>query len=226
MTASVTPAAPGVSTVRSVRARLVAPAAATGALMLIYLLVRPYGDAGGATSAEAAAAFASTRWVVAHLAGLLALASYAQLAVRLADHVPGPVSSMSRTLGVGGLVLTLPYFGAETFALHVLGRQARAGDTAVLELVAPIREQPVALTLFGLGLALLAASAVLFALSWSRSGTGPAWAVWPLAVCVALFLPHFFLPPVGRMLFGVLYAVACLVLLVGLRAGSAESGAS
>lgn len=201
------------------RDRLIAPAVGTGALMLIYLLARPYGDASGATTPEAADAFASTWWVVAHVAGALALASYAWLALRLADFVPGVAGSLSRALGLGGLVLALPYFGAETFALHVIGKQAVAGNTAVLDLVEPIRNQPVAMTMFGLGLVLLAVSAVLLAMTWWRSGTGPAWAVWPLTAAVVLFLPHFFLPPGGRVAYGVLYAVVCVLLLLGLTRG-------
>ena len=201
------------------RAHLLAPTVASGALMLIYLLARPYGDASGATTPDAAEAFASAWWVVAHVAGALALASYARLAMRLADLVPGLVSSLSRRLGLGGLVLVLPYFGAETFALHVIGKEAVAGNTAALDLVEPIRNQPVAMALFGLGLVLLAASAVLLALSWWRSGTGPAWAVWPLTAGVVLFLPHFFLPPGGRMAFGVAYAVAAALMLLALTRG-------
>ncbi|USQ81733.1 hypothetical protein [Ornithinimicrobium faecis] len=201
------------------RDRLIAPTVGTGALMLIYLLARPYGDASGATTPEAADAFASIWWVVAHVAGALTLASYAWLALRLADLVPGVAGSLSRALGLGGLVLALPYFGAETFALHVIGKQAVAGNTAVLDLVEPIRNQPVAMTMFGLGLVLLAVSAVLLAMTWWRSGTGPAWAVWPLTAAVVLFLPHFFLPPGGRVAYGVLYAVACVLLLLGLTRG-------
>lgn len=126
--------------------------------------------------------------------------------------VPGRVSSLSRTLGLGGLVLVLPYFGAETFALHVIGKEGVAGNTAALDLVEPIRNQPVAMVMFGLGLVLLAASAVLLALTWWRSGTGPAWSVWPLATLVTLFLPQFFLPPAGRMAYGVAYAVAAALI--------------
>ena len=52
---------------------LAMPAASAGILMATYLLLRPYGDADSATSPEAAAAYASQWWVVAHLAGADAL---------------------------------------------------------------------------------------------------------------------------------------------------------
>lgn len=219
MTATRTPLTTDRPTRSLGRAHLLAPTVGTGALMLLYLLARPYGDAAGATTTEAAAAFASTWWVVAHVAGALALACYAWLTVRLADLVPGAVSRLARTFGLGGLVLALPYFGAETFALHVIGREAAAGNAALLDLVEPIRGQPVAIVMFGLGLVLLAASAILLALTWWRSGAGPAWSVWPLTAGMVLFLPHFFLPPGGQMAFGVAYAVAAVILLLGLTRG-------
>jgi len=188
------------------------PAVASGLLMLLYLTMRPYGDAGTELTMEAAAAFASPWWLVAHVAGALALATYALLAVRVAAGSTGRAGPLSRATALTGLVLVLPYYGAETFALHVIGQEALTGDPAVLGVVEPIRNQPVAMTMFGVGLVLLAVSAVLLALAWVRSGTGPAWSIWPLAAGIMLFLPQFFLPPGGRMVFGVAYAVAAAVL--------------
>lgn len=198
------------------RAHLMVPTLATGALMLLYLLARPYGDVDDATRPEAARAFASTWWVVAHLAGAFALASYAVLAVRLADVAAGAMGSVGRRLALVGVVLVLPYFGAETFALHVIGREALAGSPGVLGLVDSIRDQPVAVTMFGLGLLCLALSAVVLALVWQRSGATPLWSLWPLATGVVLFLPHFFLAPAGRMAFGIAYAVAAGIFARGL----------
>ncbi|WP_151525884.1 hypothetical protein [Serinicoccus kebangsaanensis] len=194
---------------------LAGPAVGSGLGMAAYLLLRPYGDAGGSTTAEAAAAFASVWWVVAHLCGVLALASFARLALRLADLVPGVAARISRWASLVGLVLVLPYYGAETFALHVLGRVAVAGDEATLGLVDPVRDQPAAMAVFAVGLLLLALGGLSFGLAWQRhTPSGPAWLGWPVGVLVALVLPQFFLPPVGRMTFGVLYALAALSLAV------------
>lgn len=198
---------------------LVAPTVGTGVLMAAYLLLRPYGDAGGPTGAAAAAAFASPWWIVAHLCGALALASAGRLALRLSDVVPGPLARTARWTGLAGAVLVLPYYGAETFGLHALGRAAVAGDPAVLALVPEVRDQPAATATFGLGLLLLAVSGTLVALAWQRS-SGSA-AAWPLGVLLALVLPQFYLPPAGRMAFGVLYAVAAAVLVVALARGGA-----
>lgn len=201
---------------------LIAPTIGTGVLMAAYLLARPYGDTG--SEADAARAFASTSWVVAHVCGALALASFGRLALRLSALVDSLPARIARTTGLAGTVLALPYYGAETFGLHAVGRRVAAGDTAAFALVDEIRNQPVAVTMFSLGLLLLAVSGVATALAWSRSRpAGPrwaAWAAWPLGVGIALVLPQFYLPPVGRMAFGVLYLAAALVLVVpALRAG-------
>lgn len=182
--------------------RLIAPALGTGLLMAGYLLLRPYGDAQGAL----AHAFASTRWVAAHVCGALALASFARLTLRLDEHLGTRLSRAASWAGLAGTVLVLPYYGAETFALHVIGARALTGDVRVLELVPLIRNQPVALTMFGVGLLLLAAGGVIAAIAWQRERG--AWTLWPLGALMAGVLPQFYRPPVGRMAFGVLVLVA------------------
>lgn len=195
---------------------LVMPAMASGLLMAIYLLLRPYGDHGSVTTPEAAAAFASTWWVVAHLAGALALVQLARLGLRIDDLLSTTTTALARWSGLAGAVLVLPYYGAETFGLHAIGR---LGTPEALALVAQVRNHPAALTTFGLGLLLLAVSGVSTALAWQgtvRSGrwAGPAWAAWPLATAAVLVLPQFYLPPAGRMAFGCAYAAAALLLAV------------
>lgn len=188
---------------------LLVPLAMTGILMAVYLLARPYGDspAVASTAAERAAAFASPWWVAAHVAGALALAMFGRLALRLADLArPSLPARLARWAGLAGATLVLPYFGAETFALHVIGRRAAAGEPSLLGLVEEIRNQSVAITLFGVGLLLLAVAGIAFALAWTRHAGSRA--AWPLGVLMALVLPQFYLPPVGRMAFGVLYLLA------------------
>lgn len=189
---------------------LTAPIVGTGLLMALYLLLRPYGDAADPTSLTAAEAFASRRWLASHVAGMLAIASIGRLAMRLHGLKPSSTTRAARSLGLAGVVLVLPYYGAETFALHALGGHAVAtGDPGALALVAPIRDGAVAMTMFGAGLLMLAATGVLLGVVGRRLG----WMAWPLGVMIALLLPQFFLPPVGRMAFGALYAVAAAVLL-------------
>lgn len=180
--------------------------------MAAYLLSRPYGDVGGGDTPAAAAAFSSGRWIAAHVCGALALASFAALAIRLTDVLEGRLARLARGTSCLGTVLVLPYYGAETFALHVLGRSAAVGDLRVLALVAEVRDQPVAVAMFAVGLLSLAVSGITFAVAWSRSGFGPQWAAWPLGISVALVLPQFFLPPAGRIVFGLVYLVSALIL--------------
>ncbi len=197
---------------------LLAPTLGTGGLMAAYLLLRPYGDTG--SDLDVARALASTSWVVAHVCGAAALACFGWLTVRLHDAVDGTATRVARATGLLGTMLVLPYYGAETFGLHAVGVRAVAGDTTALDLVDQIRNQPAAITAFGLGLLLLAVAGITTAVAWSRADlAGPTWAAWPLGVAVALVLPQFYLPPSGRMAYGVAYLVAALLLAAG-SAGS------
>ena len=185
---------------------LTALAGTTGALMACYLLLRPYGDSGGGETAAAADAFASPLWIWSHLAGAAALVALAALWALIST---GPL----RWGAPIGAALVLPYYGAETFALHAIGIHAQS-QPDVLSLVPAVRDNPVAMTLFGIGLIALAAAGIAAALTWrrahSRNSQHPvvAGAYLPLAVVAALFLPQFFVPPAGRIAYGLLFAAA------------------
>ncbi|SNC73452.1 hypothetical protein SAMN05445756_1972 [Kytococcus aerolatus] len=198
---------------RSDLRRLVAPAVGAGLSMALYLGLRPYGDQSD-DPVQVAEAFASVAWVGSHLGGMAALASVGRLALRTADLLPGALARAGRWSGLAGAVLVMPYYGAETFSLHVIGRQAAAGALSpeeVVVLAEQIRSEPVAMSLFGAGLVLLAVAGVLVGAAWHRSLAGPRrWAAWPLAVMVALVLPQYYLPGPLRVVFGVVFALAAL----------------
>lgn len=185
---------------------LLAPTVVTGALMAAYLLLRPYGDAHEPTEAQA---YTSPAWVVSHLCGILALAAVAVLVGRLARQVPGRGVAVADALALPSVVLIALYYGAETFALAVVADALPQSDA--LALVDGIRNHPVAMTAFALGLVGLGVAALLAARAWQRSEKVAGWALCPLAVMVALVLPQFFLPVAGRMAFGVVYAIAAAV---------------
>lgn len=200
---------------------LTMPAATSGLLMAAYLLLRPYGDAISATSPGAAAAFAHPSWVLAHLAGALALVQLGRVGLRIDDALRTPTTRIARGSGLAGALLVLPYYGAETFGLHAIGLTGLT-DPSVLPAVEAVRGHPAAVTTFGLGLLLLAVSGTATAIAWGgavRAGrwAATAWAAWPLAAGALLLLPQFFLPPAGRMAFGVGYAAAAVVLAVAAR---------
>jgi hypothetical protein len=104
--------------------------------------------------------------------------------------------------------MVLPYYGAEAFALHALG--LRSSGEALAAAADAVRNGPVQLAVFGVGLLLFAVSAVLVALR------GRALAL-PFAVAMVLFLPQFFLPPALRIAHGVLLGVGCVLLAIAVR---------
>lgn len=81
-----------------------------------------------------------------------------------------------------------------------------------------------AMTVFVIGLLLVAVAAVLAAIAVWRSGSLPRWSAVPLAALLATMLPQFFLPHAGRIAWGVLVAIAALWLATALwRASTVRS---
>lgn len=187
--------------------------AVAGALFLAFPLLRPWVPEDVA-SPELAAAFGSGRWIAAHLCGaagfLLLPAAFLGLRGRLAGtrgQAPASGAVVTAWFGTG---LVLPYFGAEIFGIHAVARDAlTTGALDFLPTIDAIRTQPVAMTLFGLGLLAVAASGVLMAVATWRGGLVPRWIGIPLAAGLVLYLPQFFLAPAGRVAHGVLLAAGC-----------------
>lgn len=188
---------------------LLLPTIGSGIFMALYLVARPYGDAG--SHADTAQAFASTAWIIAHICGGLALAAIGQLGLRLHDLNGSTSARTARFSGLGGVILTLPYYGAETFGLHAVGHLALT-NPAALEVAGDIRNQPAALFMFGMGLLLLTATGTSIGVAASRSlHLRPNWAGWPLALMIAAFPAQFFVPPAGRIVFGIVYALSAVL---------------
>ncbi len=195
--------------------------AVAGALFLAFPLLRPWVPEDVATP-DLAAAFASGRWIAAHLCGaagfLLLPGAFLALREQLAGtrgRAPASGAVVTSWLGAG---LVLPYFGAEIFGVHAIARDAlTTGSLDFLPTIEAIRLQPVAMTLFGLGLLAVGASGVLAAVAAGRGGLAPRWVGIPLAAGLALYLPQFFTPPAGRIAHGVLLAVGCWLLAWSMR---------
>ena len=206
---------------------------AAGLAFLLFPLLRPWPDETVA-SADLATAFASDRWVVAHLCGILGLGLIAPALLGLRTVLAGAGSgagagtSAGRAAGVRsatwalitawtGAGLAALYFGAEIFGIRTLAEAAlRDGDLGLLAEVEVLRMQPWAVTAFGAGLILLAAAGVLVAVALWRSGsrgTGahPRWIGLPLALGLVLVLPQFFGGPELRITHGFLVAVGCVL---------------
>jgi hypothetical protein len=163
-----------------------------GLLFVAYPVVRPWGDS---TVAGAAAAFSSPAWVVAHLA---AVAGFVLVGLALRGF--GRAAEVTWWVGAG---LVLPYYGAEVFALHVLGQ--RLSGQQLSDVAEAIRLGPAAAVVFVAGLVALAVAGVLVAV---REGA----VALPFAVAMIGFLPQFFAGPEVRIAHGVLLGIGLLLL--------------
>ena len=178
---------------------------------MLFPVVRPYADE---TTAAGLESFASPAWLVSHLSGAAALILLPLGLLALGRDVLARAAFVTTWLGSA---LSLPYYGAETFALSAIGRRADDAPEAALELVDAVRTGGVQLVTFGTGLVLLAVGGVLAALAVRRSTTLPRWSGAPLAAGLVLFLPQFYAAPALRMMHGVLLGGGCLVLSLALR---------
>ena len=209
-----------------IRAGAIALAAA-GLLFLAYPALRPWHDEG--TVAGATASMSSTAWVTAHFFAMLAfiLMPLGLLALRaaLAATRVEPLALTAAVLAWIGSGLVLPYYGAEDFGLHAIAGSAgpRAG---LLSLVHAVRYQPLAMTIFGTGLLLLAAAAIMAEIAVWRSHILPRASGILFATGMALFLPQFFAPAAVRIAHGVLLAAGSIILAAALWAAASRPRAA
>jgi hypothetical protein len=90
-----------------------------------------------------------------------------------------------------GAGLTLPYYGAEAFGLHVIGHEAvRQHNPMLVHLAAEVRNGP-GLILFVPGLLMLGIGAIALGASVWRSGVLPRRSGLPFALGFALYIPQF-----------------------------------
>ncbi|QSB13825.1 hypothetical protein JQS43_20060 [Natronosporangium hydrolyticum] len=181
-----------------------------GALLLLYPATRPWDDESQAETAQAA--FSSGAWVASHNFGILGfiLAALGLLAVaHTLRHTASATTALTAAvlfwLGAG---LVLPYYGAETFGLHEVAEAARAGATFdLLELTDAIRDNPVAMTTFALGLLGLAIGGVMAGVAIVRTTALPRIPAILVAIGFATYLPQFFTPAAVRIGHGALLAI-------------------
>lgn len=217
--------------------------AAAGVAFLLFPVLRPWPDETVA-STDLASAFASDRWVVAHLFGILGLALIAPALLGLRALLVGDGSAGAGRAGNPGVRsatwalvtawagagFAALYFGAEIFGIRTIAEAAlRDGDLGLLADVEVLRMQPWAVTLFGAGLLLLAVAGVLLAVAlWRSGGQGsdaqgarphPRWIGLPLALGLVLVLPQFFGGPELRITHGALFAAGCVLVAVAVGRG-------
>src|SRR5262249_14283612 len=131
---------------------------------LLYPGLRPWADES--TADGALHAMSSPWWVATHLFAMVGfiLASLAMLRVN-------QTAAVIMWIGAG---LTLPYYGAEDFALNTIATKVADGQQLdLLDLAESIRYHPAAITTFAIGLILLGVGAIVAAVAVWRSGTLP-----------------------------------------------------
>jgi hypothetical protein len=214
------------TTASRVRAGAVALAAA-GVLFLAYPALRPWHDEGQVPGATAS--MSSAAWVAAHFFAMLGfiLIPLGLLALRsaLAPTRVEPLALTAAVLAWIGSGLVLPYYGAEDFGLHAIA--GSVGSRAdLLGLVDAVRYQPLAVTIFGTGLLLLAAAAVIAAIAVWRSNVLPRTSAILFATGMALFLPQLFGPAAVRIGHGILLAAGLIVLAAAVWASAGRPRAA
>jgi hypothetical protein len=185
--------------------------ALAGILLFLYPALRPYSNEASLQGAEA---FASPFWILAHM---LAIGGFILLALSLLGLYGVLRNTPIRRLMAVALILTwigvgftLPYYGAEIFALHAIGQAAVSQHSvALLPLVNAVRYGP-AIFVFAVGLLLLAVGPILVAIAVWRSGVLSRWSGIVFALGFALYIPQFSASPPIRVAHGALVAIGCL----------------
>ncbi|WP_426309369.1 hypothetical protein [Cellulosimicrobium sp. E-16] len=220
---STTTAAPATPTSSTSTRRLTAAAlVAAGAGFVLFPVLRPWPDEARPT-AELAAAFASDRWVVAHLCGILAIGLLAPallglrstVAARAPRRTADLLASATGLVWAGGFLAAL-FFGAEMFGIQAIASAATSTSdpaaTGFLDVVTDLRAGSLAVTLFGAGLILLAAGGLLAAVA--LRGVARWWFTLPFTLGLVLLLPQFWGSPGLRVAHGVLLGAGCVLLAV------------
>jgi hypothetical protein len=180
--------------------------ATAGVLFLLYPAVRPWSDETTVDGAQQA--MASPAWVAAHAFAMLGFVLVPLALLALRDMI-GLVPTVVMSAGAG---LTLPYYGAEDFGLHA----AATKGSDLLAVAEATRYNPVAITMFGVGLVTLAVGAILAAVAIRRSAVLPRSSGIVFAVGFALFLPQFFTPAPVRIAHGVVMLAGLVWLAVAM----------
>jgi len=198
-----------------------------GILFVVYEAAAPRLDQ---TTLEGAESWTTVGWTVAHISAIIGLIliplGYGALRGYLEGTRNEKTAFLAATIGYIGSALTISYYGAEVYGLKAIGQRAvDDGDASMTEVGNAFRYDPTAMSVFAIGLALIAIAAVLAAVAVWRSGTLNRWSAVPLAALLVTMLPQYFLPPSGRIAWGALVTVAALWLAAELWRASAKSPA-
>lgn len=198
--------------------------AIAGVLFAVYEVAAPRTDQ---TTLDGAASWASAGWSIAHISAIIGLILIPLGYGAIRDFLDGTpqerTAHLAAVIGYIGSGLTISYYGAEVYGLKAIGERAVAdGDPSLTDVGNDFRLDPTAMTVFAIGLLLVAVAAVLASIAVWRSGSLPRWSAVPLAALLVTMLPQYFLPHAGRIAWGVLVAVAALWLAAALWRASGD----
>lgn len=192
----------GVARVSRPLAARAAALALAGVAFATYPAIRGYGLEIGLAGAEL---WARPAWLAAHVLGMAGFV--------LAGWGLAAVDRRAGRWGLLGAVLVLPYYGAEAFGLHALGRRAtETGDASMAAAADMFRYGPVALTVFALGLTLVAAAGLRLLVLVPRATAVSRVGLSLVGLALATYLPQFFATPTGRVVHGAVLGVGLVVL--------------
>ena len=186
--------------------------AIAGVLFAVYEAAAPRTDQ---TTLDGAASWTTAGWSIAHISAIVGLIliplGYGAIRGLLEDTPHERIAFLAATIGYIGSGLTISYYGAEVYGLKAIGQRAIADrDASLTDVGNDFRLDPTAMTVFAIGLLLIAIAAVLAAVAVWRSGSLPRWSAVPLAALLVTMLPQYFLPHGLRIVWGVLVAAAAL----------------
>jgi len=200
--------------------------AASGIAFVLYPAIRPFSDEA---SLQAAAAFASSAWLVAHMLGMIGFTLIPIGLLGLDTAVRGTsaerLSFSTLVVSLIGTGLTLPYYGGEAYGLHAIGQEALKQHSVALVALANDVRFGAGVVMFGAGLTSLAVGAIMAAIVVWRSGLFWKWSGAPFALAFVLYVPQFFGAQPLRVAHGLLVAAGCLWLAAGLWQVSRRSTA-
>ena len=196
--------------------------AIAGVLFAVYEAAAPRTDQ---TTLDGAASWTTAGWSIAHISAIVGLIliplGYGAIRGLLEDTPHERIAFLAATIGYIGSGLTISYYGAEVYGLKAIGQRAIADrDASLTDVGNDFRLDPTAMTVFAIGLLLIAIAAVLAAVAVWRSGSLPRWSAVPLAALLVTMLPQYFLTHGMRIAWGVLVAAAALWLASALWRGA------
>jgi hypothetical protein len=200
----------------STRTTVAAGLVVAGLTFAAYPALRPYGPESGPAGA---ADFGSAAWLVAHVLGMVGFVVLAFTLRAAASGTPwvwsGQPVRRAETRMWLAVSLLLPYYGAEAYGLHEIGRYAvDNGDARVLDVADAFRYAPFEMTTFTVGLLVLVMVGGRVAHGMWRTGrlgrTGGILA----GLGLATYLPQFFGTPEVRIVHGAVLGLGLLLMAV------------